>query len=218
MSVSSANFDRVARPYRCLEYMSFGPCLERCRDAQLAHLTGARRALVLGDGDGRFLARLLAANPTLTADVVDSSQSMLTILDQRIRSSGSQARHRISLHHADALEWNLSGSYDLIVSHFFLDCFFPYQLELLFDRVLPHTLPEARWVISEFAIPRNPLAACLARGIIGLLYRAFGLLAGLPVRALPEYANPLLSRGLVLSHDRRYLGGLLCSQVWTCPN
>jgi ubiquinone/menaquinone biosynthesis C-methylase UbiE len=173
---------------------------------------------VLGDGDGRFLARLLEANPTLTADVVDSSQSMLALLEQRIRSSGAQPRRRICLHHADALEWNLRGSYDLIVSHFFLDCFFPYQLELLFDRVLPHTLPEARWVISEFAIPRNPIAAYLARGIIGLLYRSFGLLAGLPVRALPEYASPLLSRGLVLSHNRRYLGGLLCSQVWTRPN
>jgi ubiquinone/menaquinone biosynthesis C-methylase UbiE len=216
--IKPANFDRVARPYRWLEYMSFGPCLERCRDAQLAHLTGARRALLLGDGDGRFLARLLAANPTVTADVVDSSRSMLTILEQRIRSSGPQARRRICLHRADALEWNLSGSYDLIVSHFFLDCFFPCQLEQLFDRVLPHALPGARWVISEFAIPRNPLAAYLARGIIGLLYRAFGLLAGLPVRALPEYASPMLSRGLVLSHNRRYLGGLLCSQVWTRPN
>ena len=213
-----ANFDRVARPYRWLEYMSFGRWLERCRDAQLSHLTGARRALLLGDGDGRFLASLLTANPTLTADVVDSSQSMLTILEHRIRSYSPQARRRICLHHADALEWNLSGSYDLIVSHFFLDCFFPYQLEQLFDRVLPHALPGARWVISEFAIPRNPLAACFARWIIALLYRAFGLLAGLPVRALPEYASPLLSRGFVLSHDRRYLGGLLCSQVWTRPN
>jgi ubiquinone/menaquinone biosynthesis C-methylase UbiE len=214
---SSVNFDRVARLYRWLEYMSFGLWLERCRSAQLAHLTGARRALLLGDGDGRFLARLLAANPALTADVVDSSQSMLMILDRRIRRSGPQARRRICLHHADALQWNPTGSYDLIVSHFFLDCFFPHQLEQLFDRVLPHALPGARWVISEFAIPRNPFAGCLARGIIGLLYRAFGLLAGLRVRALPEYAAPLFRRGLMLSHDRRYLAGLLCSQVWTLP-
>jgi ubiquinone/menaquinone biosynthesis C-methylase UbiE len=153
-----ANFDRVARVYRWLEYMTFGPWLERCRSAQLPHLTGARRVLLLGDGDGRFLERLLAANPALTADVIDSSQSMLTILDKRIRRSGPQARRRISLHHADALQWNPIGSYDLIVSHFFLDCFFPYELEEVFDRVLPHALPGARWVISEFAIPRNPFA------------------------------------------------------------
>jgi ubiquinone/menaquinone biosynthesis C-methylase UbiE len=213
--VSNANFDRVARPYRWLEYLSFGPSLARCRNAQLAHLTSAHRALLLGDGDGRFLARLLAVNPTLTADVVDSSRSMLMLLEHRVRRFGDH--QRICLHHADALTWAPTGTYDLIVSHFFLDCFFPHQLEQLFDSVLPHALPGAQWVISEFAIPRNPFAACLARGIIGGLYRAFGWTTGLRVRALPDYAVSLLRRGLVPIHHRCYLAGLLCSQVWTLP-
>jgi ubiquinone/menaquinone biosynthesis C-methylase UbiE len=207
------NFDSVARPYRWLEYLSFGPCLERCRCAQLAHLTNPRRALLLGDGDGRFLARLLAAYPNLTADVVDSSPAMLRILARRIgRKTG------ICLHHADALKWAPSGSYDLIVSHFFLDCFFAYQLEQLFDRVLAHALPGAQWVIAEFAIPRSPIAAYSARGIIALLYRSFGLLTGLPVRTLPDHTTLLQRRGLVLSFEHRYLGGLLCSQLWTKMN
>jgi ubiquinone/menaquinone biosynthesis C-methylase UbiE len=214
----AVNFDLIARPYQWLEYLSFGPCLGRCRSGQLVHLAGAQRALLLGDGDGRFLARLLAANTTLTADVVDSSHSMLRILDRRIRRSGPQARQRICLHHADALEWNPSGTYDLIVSHFFLDCFYPYQLEQLFERVLPHLRPGAHWVVSEFAIPRNAVAAYLAGGLIGLLYRVFGLLTGLPVRALPDYTRSLLRRGFVPRHDRRYLAGLLCSQLWSLPS
>jgi hypothetical protein len=209
------DFDRIARPYRWLEYMSFGPCLGRCRNAQLVHLTSARHALLLGDGDGRFLARLLAENPTLTADVVDSSEAMLRILDRRIRRCRPPARHRIRLHHADALQWKPTASYDLIVSHFFLDCFFPRQVEQLFAGLLPHALPGAQWVISEFAIPRNAFAAYLARGIVGSLYRVFGVLTGLPVRALPDYATFLLRRGLARSQDRRYLAGLLCSQIWT---
>jgi ubiquinone/menaquinone biosynthesis C-methylase UbiE len=209
------NFDPVARPYRWLEYMSFGPWLGRCRNAQLVHLSGARHALLLGDGDGRFLARLLAANPTLTADVVDSSLAMLRLLEQRC---GPQACQRIRLHHADALDWKPTGSYDLIVAHFFLDCFSPQQLEQLFAAVLPHARPGAHWVISEFSIPPNAFAASLARGIIGFLYRAFGLLTGLPVRALPDYATPLLRRGLAPTHNRRYLAGLLCSQIWTKPS
>jgi ubiquinone/menaquinone biosynthesis C-methylase UbiE len=211
--VSNANFDRVARPYRWLEYLSFGPLLARCRSAQLAHLTRARRALLLGDGDGRFLARLLEVNPTVTADVVDSSRSMLMLLERRVRRSGDH--QRICLHHGDALTWTPTGTYDLIVSHFFLDCFFPQQLEQLFDSVLPHARPGAQWVISEFAIPRNPFAACLARGIIGGLYRAFGWTTGLRVRALPDYAASLLRRGLSPINDRRYFAGLLCSQLWT---
>jgi ubiquinone/menaquinone biosynthesis C-methylase UbiE len=211
------NFDRVARPYQWLEYISFGPWLGHCRSAQVEHLHGARHALLLGDGDGRFLARLLAANPTLTADVVDSSNSMLRILDRRIRRSGPQARRRICLYQADALQWNPPASYDLIVCHFFLDCFFPDQLEQLFDRLLPHAVPGSQWVISEFAIPRNAVAAFLARGLIGLLYRAFGVLTGLGVRTLPDYATSMLRRGLVPGRDRRYLAGLLCSQVWSLP-
>ena len=213
----AVNFDPIARPYRWLEYLSFGPWLGRCRSAQLEHLIRVQHALLLGDGDGRFLARLLAANTTLTADVVDSSHSMLRILDHRIRRSGPQARQRICLHHADALDWNPRGSYDLIVSHFFFDCFYPHQLEQLFDRVLPHLRPGTQWVISEFAIPRTRFAAYFARGIIGLLYRAFGLITGLPVRVLPDYAASLLRRGFVPIHDRRYLAGLLCSQLWSLP-
>lgn len=214
----AVNFDPVARPYRWLEYLSFGPSLALCRNAQLAHLTQAQNALVLGDGDGRFLARLLSVNATLTADVVDSSQAMLDLLENRARRAGVSTPERIRLHHSDALEWHATRSYDLIVSHFFLDCFFPQQLEQLLDRVLPHAVPGALWVISEFAIPPNRVAAYVARRIIALLYRAFGVLTGLRVRQLPDYEAALLLRGLIPGHDRRYLGGLLHSKLWFLPN
>jgi hypothetical protein len=88
-------------------------------------------------------------------------------------------------------------------------------LDQLFDRVLPHAQPGTQWVVSEFAVPRNPLTAFLARGIIASLYRVFGLLTGLSVRALPDYADSMLRRGLVLSHERRFLAGLLRSELWT---
>jgi cyclopropane fatty-acyl-phospholipid synthase-like methyltransferase len=206
------NFDPVARLYRWLEYLSFGPWLERCRSAQLPHLAGAGHALLLGDGDGRFLLQLLAVNPGLHVDVIDSSRSMLSILNRRVRQHGGE---KVRLHLADALQWEPIGPYDLIVSHFFLDCFFPHRLEQLFDRVLPHAQPGAQWVVSEFAVPDNPLIAFLARGIIALLYRVFGLLTGLQVRSLPGYADSMRRRGLVLSHERRFLAGLLRSELWT---
>jgi hypothetical protein len=211
-TVRAVNFDPIARLYRWLEYPTFGPWLARCRNAQLPHLTGARHALLLGDGDGRFLHQLLAVNPNLHADVIDSSRSMLNILKRRVRQSGGE---NIRLHHANALQWEPSTHYDLIVSHFFLDCFFPHQLDQLFDRVLPHTQPGTQWVVSEFAVPLNPLIAFLARAIIALLYRVFGLLTGLPVRSLPDYAASMRCRGLVLRQERLFLAGLLRSELWT---
>ncbi len=74
MPTSPSNFDRIARPYRWLEYLSFGPMLERCRFYRIPQLTAARRALVLGDGDGRFLARLLTCNPEVQVDAVDRAR------------------------------------------------------------------------------------------------------------------------------------------------
>jgi hypothetical protein len=138
---------------------------------------------------------------------------MLSLLEQRIRKSGNH--QRVCLHHSNALTWNPTGTYDLIVSHFFLDCFFPDQLEQLFDSVLPHARPGAQWVISEFAIPRTRFTAYIARAIIAGLYRAFAWTTGLSVRALPDYSTSLLRRGWSPIQDRRYLAGLLCSQLWT---
>jgi ubiquinone/menaquinone biosynthesis C-methylase UbiE len=196
-----------------MEYLSFGLVLEHCRNTYLANLAVARHALVLGDGDGRFLKRLLEESPRLTADVVDSSRSMLRVLENRLGSS----RQRIQLHHSDALGWEPRGTYDLIVSHFFLDCFFPEQVEQLLDRVLPHALPGAQWVISEFAIPSNPIRGRLAAVLVGLLYRIFRMLTGLRVRNLPDHATALRRRGLLLIRKRNYLGGLLCAQLWSLP-
>jgi trans-aconitate methyltransferase len=195
-----------------MEYLSFGPLLERCRETYLARLTTARRALVLGDGDGRFLARLMAVNPGLIVDVVDSSRSMLCILESRIGS-----HPRLHLHHADALAWQPAGNYDLIVTHFFLDCFFREQLDQLFDRVVPHLAPGANWVISEFAVPANPWLAPVAAALIALLYRTFSMLTALPVRHLPDYSTALKGRGLLLHNQQTYLAGLLCAQLWSLP-
>ena len=73
----SVNFDPIARPYRWLEYLSFGRELERRRFRYLPEVKSARRALVLGDGDGRFLAALVRQGGEVSVDYVDLSARML---------------------------------------------------------------------------------------------------------------------------------------------
>jgi SAM-dependent methyltransferase len=87
ISPAAPNFDSLARPYRWMEYLTFGSALQRCRTHFLPQLSGRcpalGTALILGDGDGRFLARLLAANPHLSVDAVDTSAAMLRQLTRR---------------------------------------------------------------------------------------------------------------------------------------
>jgi len=207
------NFNRLARLYRWMELASFGPWLWWCRCAWLDELSSCRRALVVGDGDGRFTRRLLTANPQVAADAVDASPAMLSAL---LRRAGKHA-HRVHIHTADARTWQPSAGappYDLVVTHFFLDCLTTAEAAAFASMVHTAAAGPALWVVSEFAIPRSLFGRLVARPIVASLYRAFGWLTGLAVRTLPDYAAGLRAAGFQLEKQRPWLGGLLVSELW----
>ncbi|HTW48100.1 MAG TPA: methyltransferase domain-containing protein [Acidobacteriaceae bacterium] len=207
-------FDRVARIYRAMEYLSFGPLLERCRFSHLPHLRAARRALVLGDGDGRFTARLLAEHRGIRADAVDLSPAMLHLLRRRVAGGG--AARRLTTTCADARSFLPSASdYDLVVTHFFLDCLTPEETAQLIARVLPCLAPGAVWLVSEFAVPnRGRVRRWLAQTLIASLYAAFRVLTGLTVRRIPPWRDLLAQAGFAPAASHAWLGGLLVSELW----
>jgi ubiquinone/menaquinone biosynthesis C-methylase UbiE len=207
-------FDGIARIYRAMEFLSFGPMLERCRFFHLPQLNQARRALVFGDGDGRFLARLLSVNREVHADAVDASPAMLRLLDARVAQT--QAQSRVSTTCADIREFQpRTTGYDLVTTHFFLDCLTPAETAALIARSRPHLAPNAQWLVSEFALPRNSrLRAGLSRVIISALYTAFRLLTGLTVRAIPPWRDLLAQAGFACVSSHASLGGLLVSELW----
>lgn len=206
------NFDRVARAYRWLEYSSFGPLLTRCRLQYLDKLSNCRHALVLGDGDGRFSSHLLALNPTITIEAIDVSASMLSLLLARARALS--AENRVTTHQTDIRTFHPRGEFDLVVSHFFLDCLTDRELCELIERVKATLTPKAQWVVSEFAIPQEILQRGLAKALIGFLYRAFHLLTGLKVHHLPNYIQAFQEQGFLLVAEKKRLGGILVSQIW----
>jgi SAM-dependent methyltransferase len=207
----TTNFNRLARLYRWMEYASFGPWLWWCRCAFAGELNGSRHGAILGDGDGRFTARLLAANPQIKIDAVDASHAMLRLLARR---AGPNA-DRVHAHCADVRAWRpRTGEYDLIATHFFLDCLTTDEVRELAKKMRAAAAPGARWVVSEFAEPANWYGRSIARPIVRLLYEAFGVLTGLRVRALPDYRQALREAGFALEKRRAWLGGLLVSELW----
>ena len=110
------NCDRIARWYRWLEYAGFGRALERRREAFLNDLADVRRRR-WEMGTGRALAALVAAAPEARIDYVDVSKRMLQLARAR---AGTE---RVKYIRDDALSAPLrEAEYDLIVTHFFLDC------------------------------------------------------------------------------------------------
>jgi len=211
------NFNRLAGPYRWLEYFTFGPWLARTRSAFLPGLVHIQNTLVLGDGDGRFTARLLCTNPTGRVHAVDVSPAMLRAL---VRRAGPHAG-RVSTQIADARLWRPEQNerwelpYDAIFTHFFLDCLSTAEIQSMAETLRPSLSPSAVWVVSEFAVPRGFFGRFAARPLIWGLYRAFGALTGLTIRTLPDHHLALHAAGFILRERQTRLAGLLVSELWS---
>ena len=221
-SLRPPNFNRVARIYRWAEHLTLGPLLQRARTCFLADLPALQpalsmesaTALVLGDGDGRFLARLLAQQSRLQAVAIDSSDAMLSLLRHRCR----RYSNRLQTHQVSAVEFfdcgRWKGCADLIVTHFFLDCLTQPELNRLASQLAARTRPGALWLLSDFAIPSNPWLAPLAALYIRFLYLVFRLLTGLRVTHLPDPASALSSAGFHRIARHSLLCGLLYTEIW----
>jgi SAM-dependent methyltransferase len=212
------NCDFIARWYRWLEYIGFGGALERRRCALLADIIDSQGdVLVLGEGDGRFLAKFIASRktppnhreitvrtPRLTVDYVDLSAKMLELARSRAGTDG------VTYHHADALTIPLPAAhYDLIVTHFFLDCLSEDEAKSLVEKISVAVKPDARWLISEFREPSG-----WARAIVQILYLFFRVATGLRTRRLIDHHPLLAGAGFVLAREEIERFGLLASELW----
>lgn len=209
-------FDRLARPYRWMEYLSFGTALERCRFHFLPQLRDTRHALLLGDGDGRFTASLLQHAPTANAMAIDGSEAMLHALQQRCEAVHAADRLTTicTLLHDGLPAAAHATTFDLIATHFFLDCLSEAEVDRIAHDASACTTPDARWVVSEFRTLHKGAMRLLSRVVVRLLYLAFGLLTGLRTQQLPAYDSILETHGWRLAEQRTRLGGLLVSQLW----
>ncbi|HUZ05651.1 MAG TPA: class I SAM-dependent methyltransferase [Acidobacteriaceae bacterium] len=218
MSNNFPNFDRLAKPYRWLEYASFGHVLERCRYHFLSACATVQRALILGDGDGRFTQRLLQTNSFVDIDAIDSSAQMLQALHQRASAVSAATAQRVQTVQADIRKFTPElRDYDLVVSHFFLDCLTCDEIHALIERIQPSLAPNARWLISDFSIPAQGWIRLPARLLVRFLYIVFDWLTQLHIQKLPPYAEVLTQHGFICLEQKTLLRGLLTTELWQAP-
>jgi hypothetical protein len=133
---------------------------------------------------------------------------MLNLLRRRCGQTAT-----LRTHQADALTHAVEPAPDLVVAHFFFDCFEQPELEGLVARIAAAAQPQALWLVSEFRVPPGILH-WPARIYIRLLYAAFRLLTGLRVSRLPDHAAALRAAGLAPIAVHRSLFGLLTTELW----
>lgn len=202
------NFDRVAPFYAKLERLTVGGLQQRARVHLLSEASTARRALLVGEGDGRFLSAALTACPQAHFTVLDASARMLDLA----RRAAAANNDRVEFIHATLPDWQpaAADAYDLLVTNFFFDCFTPAELAPVVAALSRAAASECTWLVAEFAPARN----WRTRTLLALAYAFFRQTAGVRARAVPEHSGLMKTHGFRLLREESMSRGLITTQLW----
>lgn len=206
------DYDGLARVYRALELLAFGRDLETARFCFLDRLRDCGQLLVLGEGDGRCLARTLRRQPQLEATCVDASAAMLGRAAGRL---GPAEQARVRFVQADVRDFRpAAGAFDGMMTHFFLDGFTDAEVAGIVARVVPALRPAALWLTADFALPERGPGRWRAHAWLAVLYAFFRWRTGLRVRRLPEIEGALAAAGFERVANRELQWGLIRTSVF----
>ncbi|MEO7167278.1 MAG: class I SAM-dependent methyltransferase [Spartobacteria bacterium] len=204
------SFDRVAPYYRRLETLVFGPQLQRARVEFVRAIASPRRALIVGEGDGRFLAKFTRAHPDTQVDCLEASGRMIELARARLPAGA-----RVQFIHAKIQEKKLAPAfYDLLVTHFIFDCFQKETLAAVVAHLAKAATPQARWLVADFSEPARGWRRFRARALIAIMYRFFGLAAGIEARSLVDYRPFLQAHNFVLEREACSPNEMIRSELW----
>ena len=205
------SFDAIAPWYRTLETIAFGGALQRARVACLGELGSPRRALIVGEGNGRFLAELLRTHPAVEVDCADASERMLDLARGRLGHETGGVRFL----HRDIMSWTPPvDHYDLIVTHFFLDCFPEEELAEIVRKLARASTADSSWLLADFCVPPGGFRRIRARVWLRAMYRFFRYVAAIPARELVDPTPFLSAAGFRLVSQQLFRGGVLKSERW----
>jgi ubiquinone/menaquinone biosynthesis C-methylase UbiE len=208
------SFDALAPHYRWMEFVLAGNKLQRDRTAFLSQVGHRQNALLVGEGNGRFLLECRRSLQHARVTCMDASDRMLALARERAQNSGLGSP-QIQFIHADALDWTPPvGAFDLVVTHYVLDCFRPDQLKQVVATLAKAAAPDATWLLADFQVPATGLRRCRALIIHRLMYLFFRLATRLPARHLTGPDSFLEEHGFTLRDRRLSEWGLLHSDRW----
>lgn len=208
------SFDRLAPHYRKMEAILAGQILQKARTALLSEAAGCGRALLLGEGPGKFLVELLKLNPKIEAHCVEQSAAMIREAKFALRQH-SLENARVTFEQTDARAWKPApNAFDLIVTNFFLDCFTREELQPLISQIAASATPAARWLLTDFHLPERGWTRCRAQMILKLMYTFFRAATNLSAARLTPPDEFLSHAGFECAQRKTWNFGLVESTVW----
>jgi hypothetical protein len=204
------SFDRLAPHYRWMERVLAGDKLQTCRTVHLPNITPPQRALLVGEGNGRFLGAFNQRFPNCEILCIDASGQMLDAAKRALKPTA-----HVTYLHSDIVEASLpQDHFDLIVTNFFLDCFPPDQLARVITRLSGAATSHATWLLADFCEAPYGVKKARSKLILSSMYLFFRLATKLPARRLTSPDYLLRGNGFELIDRRRFEWDLLHADLW----
>jgi len=204
------SFDRVAPHYRWLETLVFGNQLQQARVEFMREIGSPRRVLIVGEGNGRFLAEFVRLHPAATVDCIEASGRMIELARRTLNQQACVNFIQTDIKEAELVP----RSYDLIVTHFFLDCFEEETLPMVIAKLASSATSDAQWLVADFSEPSKNWRRLPARFLISLMYFFFRLAAGIEARQLVDYRPLLRAEGFILAEAIQSPNEMIHSERW----
>jgi ubiquinone/menaquinone biosynthesis C-methylase UbiE len=209
------SFDRVARHYYWLETFAFSNALQHARIFWLDKIPAPQRVLIIGEGNGRFLCELVNAHDRIDVDCVDASAQMLLLARRRLLQNHTETSEHVRFIREDINSWQPAvESYDLIVTHFFLDCFPRDEADYIVTKLSHAAARSAVWLLADFAIPETRYARWRARTWLYAMYLFFRSVAGIRAKCLVDPTPLLEANGFVCVGRELSSNGMVKSEYW----
>jgi ubiquinone/menaquinone biosynthesis C-methylase UbiE len=204
------NFDWLAPHYRWLEAITFGNRLQEARVAFLRQIDSPQRVLVVGEGNGRFLQEFVATYPQAQVDCIEASSPMIALAQDRI------GRAVVRFLKQDIRTVALPPAcYNLLVTHFVLDCFSEAVVREIVGKLARAATPVASWLLADFDEPASGWSRGYAKCWIWLMYKFFRLTTRIDARRLVDPSAFLVESGFNCRSRRSIRCGMVKSEWWS---
>lgn len=204
-SQTRAQFDLVAPLYPTLERLVFGVHLDDARRAFIDDVLKADRALLVGEGNGRFLKSVLTRKLVGCLKVVEKSKAMIRLTKSRIGGTGKVP---LELIEADFLRCRLGREFDCVVTHFFLDLFNPPTQLAIIKKIGEITTEKGTWINVDFTPPRT----MAGRALMWLQYTFFRIVSRVEARRCFDESAMATQNGWIVVANRRFLDGFVVAK------
>lgn len=199
------SFDSIAPVYDSLSRMVYGKSIVAAQKYFLRHIPEGSNVLIVGGGTGWIIDAILAVNKTCTIVYLEASQKMLQKAESRV---GINDRARVTF--LLQSEMPTEGSYDVIITNFFLDLFLPSKLTTIFQQLKDRMKDDGQWIVTDFVDGGKRWQ----RLLLWIMYLFFRRVSKIEAASLPPWQFLLAEAGMHTVEVKYFYSGFIKTAIY----